>query len=151
MEYWRMENPSRPPFAKGRRHPSFQDSAEQFLLLPSHLPGSFSCSFMLITDQVKEAMDHEKEDRFHVIKAKSGRLAPGCIHGDNEVAEKLGVEDRKFSFLHWKGNDVGRAVPMKILPVQLSNPGIIDEQDGEFGLRELQAGQHLSDRSSNFF
>ena len=94
-------------------------------------------------------MDHQKDNRFHLIQAESGGLTPGCLHRDDQVTEKLRVQDGKLSLSHREGDDIGRPIPMKILSIQFLNPGIIDEQNAQLSLRELQVGQYFLDRSSN--
>ena len=104
---------------------------------------------MFIAHEVKDAVDHQKENHLRLIQAESEGLTYGCVDGDDEVTEKVRVQGGEFSLGHRKGDDVGRSIPMKILSIELPNPLIIDKQDAQLSLRELQVGQYLSGRSSN--
>lgn len=47
---------------------------------------------MFISDQVKNAVDHQKGDHSLVVQAESIGLAFGCVHGNDQISQKLRVK-----------------------------------------------------------
>src|SRR5512139_3319859 len=99
---------------------------------------------MVIPEQVEDAMDHQKDEHFSGSEAESIRLTFGRFHRNDQVSQKTGVKCGELSFRHGEGKDVGGLVTVKVSAIQLSNPGIINEHDDQFGLRSSQLGQYHS-------
>ena len=121
---------------------------EEFFLLEGHLPGLLLRSFVIISEEVKDAVDHQKCDHAHLVEAELIRLALGRFNGDDEVTQEIGLETRELALAHGKGKDVRRFVPLEILPIQCSNPCITHKEDAQFRVRKSQFGQYLSEDRS---
>ena len=124
---------------------------EEFFLFDGHLPGAFFCPLMLIANQVKHTMDHQKDDHFHFVKTEPIRLALGCLHRNHQVTEEMGMEGWKFSLPHGESQDIGRFIPAEVSTVQRLNLEIIDKKKAELSLKKPQFGQYPLDRPSYFF
>ena len=119
------------------------DGAKELFLFEGHLPSSLSRSFMLITDQVKNSVDHQKDDHGRLVQAKSLHLTPGRFHRNDQVTQEMGMKGGKFAFSHWKGKDIRRLVQVEVLLVQYSNLRIIDQQKAQLRLKKSQLSQYL--------
>jgi hypothetical protein len=127
-------------FALARFHFSVYD-VEQLFLFEGHLPGPLFSPLMLVANQVENAMDHQKDNHFHVIEAETVRLALGRLNGNHQVTEEMGMEGRKFSLPHGKGQDIGRFIPAEVSPVQRLDLEIIDKEKAELSLKKPQFRQ----------
>jgi len=58
---------------------------EELLLFEGHLSGFLLRSFVIVSDEVKDAVDHQKCDHAHLVEAEQIRLALGRFDGDDEV------------------------------------------------------------------
>jgi len=105
---------------------------------------------MLIANQVKHSMDHQKDNHFLIAKTETVRLALGRLGRNYQVSEEMGVEGRELAFSHGEGEDIGRSIPSEMLPIQFPNPGIVDQQDAELRVKKPQFGQYPSGRPSYF-
>ena len=90
-------------------------------------------------------MNHQKGDHLRLIQAESLGLAFGCFNGDDEIAQKVGMERWKLALFHGEGEDIGGFVPAEETAIQFPNLLVIDQQETELHLMEFQAGQYLSD------
>ncbi len=79
------------------------DLLEEFTLFEGHLPGAFFRPLMLIANQVKHAMDHQKDHHFHIVETETVRLALGCFNRNHQVSEEMGMEGGELSFSHGEG------------------------------------------------
>jgi len=136
-------------FCTGSFSPSCND-AEEFFLFEGHLPGAFFRPLMLIANQVKHAMDHQKDHHFHIVETETARLALGCFNRNHQVSEEMRMEGRELSFSHGEGQDIGRFVPTEVLPIQGLNLKVIHEQEADLGLKKPQFGQYPLGRPSYF-
>jgi hypothetical protein len=66
---------------------------------------------------MKNTMDHQKGDHFHLVQAELFHLASGGLNRNDQVSKEVGVKSREFAFPHWKGKDIGRFVQMEISQV----------------------------------
>jgi len=121
---------------------------KDFFLFPGHLPGVFFCSLMLIADQVKHSMDHQQNHHLHFAEAETVRLALGCFDRNHQVSEEVRMEGQEFALPHGKSEDIRGPIPSEMLPIQFPNPGIIDQQEAELGVKKPQFGQYLLGRPS---
>jgi len=103
---------------------------------------------MLISHQVKNAVDHQKGDHPFVVQAESIGLAFGCVYGYDQISQKLRVKTRERAFLHGEGEDVGGLIPVQVSPIQLLDLSISNKNDTQFRLRNFQFGQYLSSQPS---
>jgi|GEM_PF-3255864 len=100
---------------------------------------------MIVSNEVKDPVDHQKGDHAHFVETKLTGLALGRFDGDDEVTKEIGLKTRSFALAHGEGKDVRRLVPLKILPIQCSDPCIAHKEDAQFCLRKFQFGQYLSE------
>ena len=90
-------------------------------------------------------MDHQKGDHAHLVETELTGLALGRFDGDDEVTQEIVLKTRGLTFAHGKSEDVRRLVPLKILPIQCSDPCIAHKEDAQLCLRKSQFGQYLSE------
>jgi hypothetical protein len=90
---------------------------------------------VLVAHQVKNAVDHEQDDHFHLLQAEPIRLTPGRVHGDDDIAQKLRVERDERSLPHGEGKNIGRFITVQIASVQLANLAVADQGDADFRIR----------------
>jgi len=62
---------------------------EEFLLFKGHLLGPLPWTLMFISDQVKNAVDHQKGDHTLLVQVEPIGLAFGCVHGNDQISQKL--------------------------------------------------------------
>ena len=98
---------------------------------------------MVIADEMKDAVDHKQDEHFLIVETESIGLTLRCFYGDDQVSEHMGVQTRKLLCFHGEGKDIGRFIPMQVLPIQLLNLRVVDEDDAEFGIRKCQFGQYF--------
>ena len=118
---------------------------EELLLFEGHLSGFLLRSFVIVSEEVKDAVDHQKGDHAHLVETELIRLALGRFDGDDEVTEEIVLKIRELALAHGEGEDVRRLVPLKILPIQCSDPCIAHKEDAQLCLRKSQFGQYLSE------
>jgi hypothetical protein len=129
----------------------FDGMLEEFFLFDGHFARSFSRSLVFISDQMKNAMDHEEDKHLHRVQAKSIGLALSCLYRNRQVTEKMGMKGGILSFPHREGEDIGGFVSMEVSTIQFLNLDIIDQQDTELGIRKCQVDQYPLGRSSYLF
>jgi len=100
---------------------------------------------VIVSDEVKDAVDHQKGDHAHLVETELTGLALGRFDGDDEVTQEIVLKTRGLTLAHGKGEDVRRLVPLKILPIQCSDPCIAHKEDAQLCLRKSQFGQYLSE------
>jgi len=116
----------------------FSNQLHQRRTLFRHQPGISGVFLVVIAEQVQNAVHQEF---LHTAFQRHSRLFAfpfGRFDRDDDIAEQMGRNICEFAFTHRKGDDIGRPRPAQILSVQLSNCGIIDEQDGKLRLRTAQ-------------
>ena len=118
---------------------------EELFLFEGHLSGFLLRSFVIVSDEVKDAVDHQKCDHAHLVEAELIRLALGRFDGDDEVTQEIVLKTGWLALAHGEGENVRRLVPLKILPIQCSDPCIAHKEDAQFCLRKSQFGQYLSE------
>ncbi len=123
---------------------------KEFLLLEGHLPGAFSRPLMLIANQVKHSMNHQKDNHFHIVETETVRLALGCFDRNHQVSEEMGMKGGELPFSHGEGQDIGRFIPPEVFPIQRLNLGVIHKQEAELRLKKPQFGQYPLGRPSYF-
>jgi len=89
-------------------------SLEKFSLSGGHLPSALFCPFVLIPDQVKNAMDHQQDDHPHVVETESIRLALGRLNGYHDISKEVGMQDRELSLSHGKSQDIRWFIPTEV-------------------------------------
>ena len=122
-----------------------EDFLEELLLFVGHLSGLLLRSFVIVSEEVKDAVDHQKCDHAHLVETELIRLALGRFDGDDEVTQEIVLKTRGLALAHGEGEDVRRLVPLKVLPIQCSDPCIAHKEDAQFCLRKFQFGQYLSE------
>jgi len=100
---------------------------------------------VIVSEEVKDAVDHQKGHHAHFVETELLRLALGRFDRDDEVTEEIRLKTRGFALAHGEGKDVCRLVPLKILPIQYADPLIAHKEDAQFCLRKFQFGQYLSE------
>jgi hypothetical protein len=145
LEYWNCERDALNPLFHHSNFPSFCHSnipafLEECFLFDGHFARSLSRPLVLISVQVKNAVDHEEDQHLHRIQAKSIGLASSCLYRNGQVTQKMGMQGRALSLPHREGKDIGRFVSMEVSTIQFLNLDIIDQQDTEFGIRKCQFG-----------
>ncbi|OGP93269.1 MAG: hypothetical protein A2156_07020 [Deltaproteobacteria bacterium RBG_16_48_10] len=103
---------------------------------------------MVITQQVKDTVDHQEDDHLPFLQTETIRLTPSRVRGDDHIAQKLRVKGRELALPHGKGKDIGGFVTTEISTIQFLNLAVVDKGDAEFGILKDEAGQ---DRFSYFF
>jgi len=155
MDYWsdgrlRERCSNHHPILPLFQYSSLYHLIEEFTLFEGHFAGAFSRPFVLIANQVKHSMDHQKDNHFLIVEAETVRLVLGCFNGNHQVSEEVGMEGREFTVPHGKSEDIGGSISSEMLPIQFSNPGIVDQQDAELRVKKPQFGQYPSGRPSYF-
>ena len=100
---------------------------------------------MIVSDEVKDAVDHQKCDHAYLVETELIRLALGRFDRNDEVTQEIGLKTRGLALAHGESEDIRRLVPLKILPIQCSDPCITHKEDAQFCLRKSQFGQYLSE------
>jgi hypothetical protein len=54
-------------------------------------------------------------------------LALSGFNGNDQIPEKVRMEGRVFTLSHWKSEDIGGLVPVKVPTIEFSNLDIIDQ------------------------
>jgi len=90
----------------------FDGLLEELLLFDGHFTRSLSCPFVLISDQVKNAMNHQKSHHFHIVKTKSIRLTLSRFDRNGQITQNMGMECSILSFSHGESKDIGGFVSM---------------------------------------
>ena len=99
---------------------------------------------MIVSDEVEDAVDHQKCDHAYLVETELIRLALGRFDRNDEVTQEIGLKTRGLALAHGKSEDIRRLVPLKILPIQCPNPCIAHKEDAQFCLRKFQFGQYPS-------
>jgi hypothetical protein len=63
-------------------------------------------------------------------------LALSGFNRNDQVPQKMRMEGRVFTLSHWKSEDIGGLVPLKVPTIEFSNLGILNQQDAQFGVRK---------------
>jgi len=103
------------------------NTTEKFFLFDGHFLTSPLRFLVLVTEKMKNAMDHQKGDHLHLVQTKSFLLAQGCLNGNDQIPQKMGMKNREFPFPHREGKDIGRFVSMEVSPIHRLNLSIIDQ------------------------
>ncbi len=114
-----------------RRVDFLDDPAKQLLLLLGHFVRSLPLPFMVVTHQMKNTVDHEKDDHLYLLQSEAIGLPPGRVQRDDHVPQELRVEGNERPFSHGEGKNVGGFVTAQITPVQFLNLSIIDQGDAD--------------------
>lgn len=96
-------------------------------------------------------MDHQKGDHPKIIQTEPIRLTLGRLGGDDQISQERGVQGGSLPFSHRESEDIGGFVPVKVMPIQFLNLGIVNQEDAEFRVRKSQGGQYLVSCLSYFF
>ncbi len=93
---------------------------------------------MVIAKQMQDAVNQQ----FDETPFKGD---PGCLglaltgfHGYDHIPQQVGAKFAKLAFLHGKGDHIGRPLPSQVLLVQGRDAVVVDDQQGQFGLRRCQ-------------
>ena len=100
---------------------------EEFFLFDGHLLASLPCSFMVISKKVKNTVDHQEGNHSRMVKTKSIRLAICCLYRNDQITQKVRLENRKLALPHREGDDIGGFFPVKVSPIQFLNLDIINQ------------------------
>jgi hypothetical protein len=103
------------------------NAAEKFLLFPGHLTGFLLRPFVVITDKVKNTMDHQEGNHFHLVQTKMFHLTVGRLDRDDQIPQEMGMKGGESAFSHREGKDVGRFIQSEVSPVQCLNLSVIDQ------------------------
>ena len=93
-------------------------------------------------------MDHEEDDHLHRVETKPARLALSGFNGNDQIPQEVRMKGGVCSLSHWKGEDVGRLISLKVSAIEFPDLSIIDQQDAQFSIRECQVCQYPLARSS---
>ena len=69
-----------PRWIKAKLNSFLDDTVEQLLLPDGHLPRSLFRSYVFISHEMENPMDHQEGDHFHFVQTKSFHLAPSCLN-----------------------------------------------------------------------
>ncbi len=115
---------------------------KEFLLLDGHFASALLCALMFVSDQMKNSVDHQEDDHLHRIETKPSGLALSGFNGNDQVSQKVRMEGSVFTLSHWKSEDIGGLVPLKVPTIEFPYLSIIDQQDAQFAIRKCQVGQY---------
>ena len=101
---------------------------EKFFLFDGHVLTSPLRFLVLVTEKMKNAMDHQKGDHLHLVQTKSFHLTPGCLNRNDQIPEELRMKNGEFAFPHREGKDVGGFVYTEISPIQYLDLSIINQK-----------------------
>ena len=108
--------------------------------------------FVVVSQEMEKTVDHQKFNFIHKIYPTGCRVPGSRFDGKDDISENLRMDVAKRAFGHRKRDHVGGAIPMKIIPVKLSDLHIIDKKKADFTLadteflqKSLQASPHPAD------
>ena len=103
-----------------------------FLLLFLH---SFSFCIiinMVITEEMKYAMNEKKPDFVPDLPTCLLSLSSGCLYRNNNIAQHIIIDVSEFTVPHGKGDHIGGAVYFPVVPVNNLDLFIIDKKNTKF-------------------
>ena len=113
------------------------EQGENFLFTGLHLLRlRFAAPLMIVTKQMKDTVQQQKSQFMLHRDGRFGSILGSALRRDHHVSKQHGRQPAPFTFLHGKGNNIGRPVALQILAIDLLNPGIIENQDRQFRLRK---------------
>jgi len=89
---------------------------------------------MFVTQEVEDSMDHQKDDRLHLIETETIRLAPGGVDRNDYVTQDLRMEGRKVSLSHGEGKDIRWLIAAEVASIQFLYLDVVDERDAQFNI-----------------
>ncbi|MFT6146860.1 MAG: hypothetical protein ACJAZO_001747 [Myxococcota bacterium] len=89
--------------------------------------------FMVVAEQVAQAMDHENAHLMHQAVATLVCLALGGRNADDDVTQEIGVSD-ELAFLLAKGQHVCGGIFAPPIAVERVDDGIVTEQQRHFAM-----------------
>jgi len=116
---------------------------EQASLLRLHGPGLGRAAFVVVADQVQEAMDQQAFQLLLKRKARVNSLLHGCRHRYDDVPEHVRLDLVKTSFAKRERKDVGGPVLAPILLVERAHGAIAHKKHAQFGLRKVESPQQF--------
>ncbi len=84
--------------------------------------------FMVVSEEVKNTVQQQKHQFMLERNPSFLRIFGSSFGADHHIAEQLRLYAAAFTFLHRKGDDIGGAIPFQIIPVDLLNFVVVDDQ-----------------------
>ena len=115
-----------------------RQQGQQFLTSLFHLAGGKIIPFVVVAEEVQDAM-HQKTIHHRLQRgARLFRLAPGGRKGDHYVSEQVGVQVAELPLPHGEGQDVGGTTALQVAPVERAYLFVPDQYYAEFAVRTGQ-------------
>lgn len=90
---------------------------------------------MVIAEEMKDAVQQQKIELTGQRQAGFRRIARRGLGRDHHIAEEERFSSDLFPFLLGKGDDVGRLVPLQVVPVDLADAPVADDENRQLGIR----------------
>ncbi len=125
---------------------------ENFLFLAFHpFYFFFGGVLVIITRQMKNAVNQEKIKLLFDRKISRGGISLSRFDGYDNIAEHPGIDIAVFTFLQGKRKNIGRLISIQILFVQFPDIFIISKTDADFLVKTLKKPENFRDRAADFF
>lgn len=90
---------------------------------------------MVVAKQMQDAMQQQKAEFLLKRNIRFSSVSSRCVDGDNDITQDIGTKVPSLPLLHGKGDDVGRPVALQIVSIDLPDAGVVNQQNGQLGLR----------------
>ncbi len=87
---------------------------------------------------MQNPVDQKKIKPIFKINAQVFGFPLGGIHGNHHIPQQFRMNAGKIPLLHGKRHHIGGAVPVEIPTVEVLNPWIIGNHQGELSVRTAQ-------------
>ena len=109
---------------------------KQLLLLRFHLCRLLlAAPLMIVAEQMQDAVQQQKNQFMFERDTGGGGIVGRPLRRNHHIPQQLGLNTAPLAFLHGKGDHIGRPVTLQIVPVELLNGGVINNQNRQFRLR----------------
>ena len=107
------------------------------LLLAGLHPRRFcgTAALMIIAKKMKDAVQQQEIEFAGQREAGFRRIAGRGSGRDHHIAEEKSFPTDLFAFLLGKRDNIGRLVPLQVVPVDLADPPVADNENRQLGVR----------------
>jgi len=107
--------------------------------LASHAQGFGLGGFMIIPQEMKNAVNQVEIQEFAKFPAVFPGLAAGGFQRDDDVAQDVGLNLRERPSLQGDGNNIGGAPTLQDGLIEAGHGRVIYQGQAQFGVRTVQA------------
>ncbi len=123
---------------------------EEFILLILHAAGIFFIAgFVIIAQEVKKAVNHEKLKGFLETVAGGFSFTQRFFYGNDNISQQQGIDIAVITFGHGKGDDVSRIIPAEVETVDFPNFLVVHQKQAELPVFEMDALEQTDKATAN--